>query len=60
MQVRCIRIPADGSPIQRIAVGITMSDQGPFSPSPVLRSWWMDNDPTKQLQVWTPEIILFP
>ena len=60
MQVACLQIPADGSPIQEIVVQLVESNEGPFSLLPVLWNWWPESDPTRTLHVRTPSTFCFP
>lgn len=53
-RVWCLRIPADGSYIQRIEVNLVMSDQSKSNPMPVIGHWWPGEDPTRRLHVRTP------
>ena len=59
MQVACLQIPADGSPIQEIAVQLVENNEGPFPLLPALWNWWPENDPTRTLHVRTPSTFCF-
>ena len=53
MHVRCLHIPANGSPIQEMLVEVGKSENGAFSIMPIIGLPWCD-DPTRMYIVRTP------
>lgn len=57
--VWCIRIPANGSPIERMVIGIVLDIEQPTKRVPFPKDWWWDKDPTAQPMVYALKIQVY-